>query len=128
MKINVDRLCQLAGIGGTSSSDLLRENSHDVIEEKAAPVSAMFAEAMEDEKDLDETMHSSMEGENHEEGMDHEEAMHYEEGMGHEEGVYHEEDMHEGVQEENLDEVIEIDEVECPKFIHMVPSSFSSSE
>ena len=111
MKINVDRLCQLAGVGGKSSG-ILRESTHDVIEEEAAPVSDMFAEAMEDEKDLDETMHSSMEGDYHEEGMDHEEAMHYEEGMGHEEGMYHEEDMHEGVQEENLDEVIEIDEVE----------------
>lgn len=47
MKINVDRLCQLAGVGGKSSG-LLRESAYDAMEEEA-PVSAMFAEAMEDE-------------------------------------------------------------------------------
>ena len=49
MKINVDRLCQLAGVGGKSSG-LLRESAHDAMEEKA-PVSAMFAEAMEAEEE-----------------------------------------------------------------------------
>ena len=52
MKINVDRLCQLAGVGGSSSSNLLRESAHDTMEEEAqAPVSDMFAEAMEEEAD-----------------------------------------------------------------------------
>jgi len=50
MKINVDRLCQLAGVGGTPSSNLLRESANETIKE-AAPVSDMFAEAMEAEED-----------------------------------------------------------------------------
>jgi hypothetical protein len=53
MKINVDRLCQLAGVGGSSSSNLLRESAYDAMEEKA-PVSDMFAEAMEEEADEEE--------------------------------------------------------------------------
>ena len=52
MKINVDRLCQLAGVGGKSSG-LLRESAHDVMEEEA-PVSDMFAEAMEAEEEKEE--------------------------------------------------------------------------
>lgn len=53
MKINVDRLCQLAGVG-KKSLGLLRESAYDAMEE-AAPISNMFAEAMEDEEkeDLD---------------------------------------------------------------------------
>jgi len=53
MKINVDRLCQLAGVGGSSSSNLLRESAYDAMEEEA-PVSDMFAEAMEEEADEEE--------------------------------------------------------------------------
>jgi len=47
MKINVDRLCQLAGVG-RKSSGLLRESAYDAMEE-GDHVSGMFAEAMEDE-------------------------------------------------------------------------------
>jgi len=59
MKINVDRLCQLAGVGGKSSG-LLRESAYDAMEEKALD-SDMFAEADEedDEKEkesLDEVI------------------------------------------------------------------------
>ena len=49
MKINVDRLCQLAGVGGKSSG-LLRESAYDAMEEEA-PFSEMFAEAMEAEEE-----------------------------------------------------------------------------
>ena len=47
MKINVDRLCQLAGVGGKSSG-LLRESAYDAMEEKAYD-SDMFAEADEED-------------------------------------------------------------------------------
>jgi hypothetical protein len=48
MKINVDRLCQLAGVGGKSSG-LLRESAYDAMEEESGPghISDMFSEVME---------------------------------------------------------------------------------
>ena len=51
MKINVDRLCQLAGVGGKSSG-LLRESAHNATEEKHEIVSDMFEDAMSDEDEF----------------------------------------------------------------------------
>ena len=84
MKINVDRLCQLAGVGGKSSG-LLSESydlGNQIEEEKSVePEFAMEGDDMGD-----------MFAESEEEK---------------EEGAYHEAD-----EKEDLDEVIEIDEVE----------------
>lgn len=62
MKINVDRLCQLAGVGGKSSG-LLRESAYDAAMEEGDHVSDMFAEAMEDEEKEEGAYHEADEKE-----------------------------------------------------------------
>ena len=93
MKINVDRLCQLAGVG-TDSSEVLSEASNRSYHDGDNSDEVQFryggegqlAEAPAKDKDLDEAVDGEME-----------------------EG-YYEEDAH--AHEADMDEMIEIDEVE----------------